>query len=135
MHKLAIVGSRAYTNKSKMMAIIENYRNEYPGFTIVSGGCPKGADFLAKEIAMELGINYQEFPPAHARYNEYCVLEPHNYGKSYDVNNFFDRNTKIAEHCDHLIAFVVKDVVANGTMDTVTKARKLNKHVNVHIDE
>lgn len=90
---------------------------------------------MGKQIALELGISYQEYAPAHAKYNQYCVNSLDFYNKPYNVGNFFQRNTQIAENCDHLIAFVIKDVRCNGTMDTFNKAKKLDKQVFLFEDE
>lgn len=133
--KLGIIGSRAYKNKARIRKIVDFYINQYKDITIVSGGCPDGGDALAKSVAIEMGVKYEEFPPKHASHNQYCILPVENYGKSFHVGNFFERNTLIAENCDHLIAFIVKGVKANGTMDTVGKARKLDKKVFVFEDE
>ena len=135
--KLAVVGSRSYTNQSRIRKIVDKYIEQYGAgnLTIVSGGCPKGADFLGKKIALELGLLYEEHAPAHARYNQHCVLPPDSYNKPYNVGNFFQRNTQVAENCDHLVAFVIKDVRCNGTMDTVNKAYKLKKQVFIYEDD
>ena len=129
MLKLAIVGSRQYTNQNRIKAIVEKYINQYGDLTIISGGCPQGADLFGKQIALELGLPYKEYAPIHAKYNQYCVLKPENYNKSYNVGNFFQRNSEIAKNCDHLLAFVVKGLKCSGTMDTYTKAKNLNKQV------
>lgn len=120
-----------------MRQVIEKYITQYgaDNLTIVSGGCPKGADFLGKKIALELGLRYEEHAPAHARYNQYCVLPPDSYNKPYNVGNFFQRNAEVAKSCDHLAAFVIKGVRCNGTMDTYGKAQKLNKQVFLFEDE
>jgi len=134
--RLAIVGSRAYRNKERIQKIVEKYVAQYTTgvITIISGGA-QGADALAKEIALEMGIRYEEYPPIHSRHNKYCTYPPDHYNKPYHVRNFFERNTHIAETCDHLIAFIVKDVKANGTMDTVEKARRFIKKVFVFEDD
>jgi predicted Rossmann fold nucleotide-binding protein DprA/Smf involved in DNA uptake len=131
---LAIVGSRKYKNRDRIEKVVNFYIKNYGEITIVSGGCPDGGDFLAKDIALSLKIKYHEFPPIHFKHNEYCVSSEDQYDKSYHVSNFFNRNTQIAKHCDHLIAFVIKNVKSNGTMDTVTKARKFGKKVTVFED-
>jgi predicted Rossmann fold nucleotide-binding protein DprA/Smf involved in DNA uptake len=134
--RLAIVGSRAYRNKERIEKIVEKYISQYTAanLTIISGGA-QGADALAREIALEKGIHYEEYPPAHSQHNQYCTYPSDQYNKPYHVRNFFDRNTHIAETCDHLVAFVVKDLKANGTMDTVGKAHRLKKQVFVYEDE
>lgn len=145
MYKLAIIGSRKYNNKEKIREVIldkqvrqqrkielygpndiKKARNDFL-LEIVSGGCPTGADLYAKELALELGIPYVEFPPAHARWNEYCLKGKECYSHIYKTEYFFARNTEIAEYCDSGVAFICKGVKANGTMDTVNKICKLGK--------
>ena len=127
--KLAIIGSRAYTNRNRVEHTINKYVERYgvENLEIISGGCPNGGDFLAKDIALSKNLKYIEFPPIHSKYNCYCIHPPEEYNQPYHVSNFFSRNTQIAEYCEHLAAFVVDGVKANGTMDTVAKATKLNK--------
>jgi predicted Rossmann-fold nucleotide-binding protein len=135
--KLAVVGSRAYTNEKKVKRLLELYIKQY-GFenvTVVSGGCPDGADFLARKVALEMGLDYVEFPPKHRPHNPYCILPPEEYNKPYHVSNFFVRNSQIAEHCEHLVAFVVHGIKANGTMDTYNKAKKLGKKCFLYEDK
>lgn len=135
--KLGIVGSRSYTNSSRIKAIIEKYIEKYgaENLSIVSGGCPDGADSLVKNLALDMGLDYKEFPPIHSKHNSYCILPPENYNKPYHVGNFFTRNGQIAEFVEHLLAFVVHGIKANGTMDTVKKATKLGKQVLVLEDK
>lgn len=135
--KLGIVGSRSYTNKDRMKVVIEKYIEKYgkDNLTIVSGGCGSGGDFLAKELALEMGVDYKEYPPIHSKHNSYCILPEENYNKPYQVSNFFARNSQIAEYVEHLVAFIVKGIKASGTQDTIRKARKLGKQVLVLEDK
>ena len=132
--KLAIVGSREYVNIDRIRKIVNKYIEKYKDLVIISGGCPKGADYLGKQIALELNIPYHEYAPRHAQYNQYCVMPKDHYNKPFNVGNYFERNTEVAKNCDHLIAFVIKDVKCNGTMDTVGKARKFDKQVLIFED-
>lgn len=133
---LGIVGSREYKNPQRIKNVIDHYISNFgkENITIVSGGCPNGADLLAKKLAIAMELKYIEYPPAHAEYNKHCVLPSNNYGKKYHVVNFFERNTKIAEACDHLTAFTVSGSKCNGTMDTVNKAKKFKKQVTIFED-
>lgn len=135
--RVGIVGSRSYTNEKRIRVVLEKYIEKYgaENLEVVSGGCPDGADSLAKDLALEMGLVYKEFPPIHANHNSYCVLPKENYNKPYHVSNFFTRNGQIAEYVDHLVAFVVNGIKANGTNDTVRKADKLDKKVLVLEDE
>ena len=68
--KVGIVGSRKYENRKKIKDFIFKLKNEKGSDTIiVSGGCPTGADRYAKKYALELGLQYEEYPPAHQPHN------------------------------------------------------------------
>ena len=72
--KIAIVGSRVYTNNLRIKNFIYELKVKYKDeVEIVSGGQKEGADGYAKKYALELGMNYKEFPPAHYNWN---VLDP-----------------------------------------------------------
>lgn len=121
MTNIGFVGSRAYTNRAKirevMLACVEEYGKE--GFTVVSGGCPDGADALAKAVAIELGLKYREYAPAHFKYQPHMVGEPSDYGKIYSASNYHIRNEKIAKNCKIVLAFVVKGKSRRGTDSTL----------------
>ena len=64
--RVGIVGSRKYENRRKIKEFIFKLKSEKGLNTIiVSGGCKTGADRYAKKYALELGLQYQEFPPFH----------------------------------------------------------------------
>ena len=126
--KIAIVGSRKYENRKKIKDFIFKLKQEKgEDTTIVSGGCKDGADKYAKKYALELGLQYEEYPPAHFQHNLYCRLGEHNYGKPYSVKNFFARNKQIAIHSDYVVAFIPSGDDSNGTNNTLEYAKKFNK--------
>ena len=125
--KIGIVGSRKWTNKEKVQDVVDQCLARYgQNLTVVSGGA-KGADSLGKLVALEKGLRYIEYNPAHEAWNEYSGKPKEWYGKEYRVGNFFERNTFIAEDSDILFAFIPEGWQSNGTMDTVGKAKKMNK--------
>jgi hypothetical protein len=130
MINIGIVGSRKYTNKISVETIvnkcIEKYRVE--NICIISGGAI-GADALGKIVALEKNLKYKEYNPAHTSWNEYSGKPKKFYGKPYNVGQFFERNSFIAEDSNLLFAFIPAGHQSNGTMDTVNKANKLNKPV------
>ena len=126
--KIAIIGSRRYENKRKIKEFIFKLKQEHGEKTIiVSGGCKQGADKYAKKYALELGLQYEEYPPAHHSYNLYCPLGEHNYGKPYHVSNFFKRNKQIAIYSEIVVGFIPKGVESKGTMSTINYAKKFEK--------
>ena len=125
--KVGIVGSRAYTNKKKIKNLIFDIKQKYPESEIVSGGQQDGADGYAKKFALELGMNYVEFPPSHYSWNMHCKLPATKYNKPYYVSNYFKRNKQIAEYSDIVIAFIPDGVESRGTMSTIKYAIKEKK--------
>ena len=129
--KVGIVGSRAYTNMKKVKDLIFDIKQKNPDAEIVSGGQREGADGFAKKFALELGMNYVEFPPVHYRWNMHCKLPASQYDRPYYVTNYFKRNKLIAEYSDIIVAFIPKGVVSKGTMNTIHHAEKQKKLIKI----
>lgn len=111
---IGIVGSRRRDSDLDWMICCDEFAKVYkPGDAIVSGGCPKGADAFAEQIARMHGLTIVIH---HADWN--------GIGKAAG----FVRNTKIAQDCDVLIALVASDR-SGGTEDTIKKAMKLKRKV------
>ena len=126
--KVAIVGSRRYENKKKIKDFIFKLKQEYGVATIIgSGGCKQGADKYAKKYALELGLQYEEYPPFHEVHNLYCPLPESRYGKPYSVKYFHARNKIIAGMSDYVVAFIPDGIASNGTMSTINYAKKFKK--------
>ena len=126
--KIGIIGSRKYENKTQIKEFIFKLKEKYSeNLVIISGGCKDGADKHAKRYALEFDIKYEEYPPAHHRYNSYCVLPDDFYNKPYKVQNYFDRNKQIAKNSEVIVGFIPDGIKSNGSMDTIKHAKKLNK--------
>ena len=58
--KVAIVGSRTYTNRKKIKEFIFNLKQKFgKELVVVSGGQKDGADGYAKKYSLEFNINYE----------------------------------------------------------------------------
>ena len=126
--KVGIVGSRKYENRQKIKEFIFKLKQEHgEDTTIISGGCKEGADKYAKKYALELGLQYEEYPPAHFSHNLYCPFGEHNYGKPYHVSNYFKRNKQIAIYSDIIVGLIPNGVESKGTMSTINYAEKFDK--------
>ena len=126
--RVGIVGSRKYENRKKIKEFIFKLKTDKGANTIiVSGGCKTGADRSAKKYALELGLQYQEFPPFHETWNIYCPKDKKDYGKPYNVKNFFARNKIIAAYSDYVVAFIPRGVESKGSMSTISYAKKFGK--------
>ena len=126
--KIAIVGSRRYENKKKIKDFIFKIKQEKGQDTIiVSGGAKDGADKYAKKYALELGLQYEEYPPFHEVHNLYCTMPESRYDKPFSMKNFFARNKIIAGTSDFVVGFIPEGVEGRGTMNTISYAKKFKK--------
>jgi len=126
--RVAIVGSRQYTNKRRIQEFIFKLKEKYGDeLEIVSGGQKDGADGYAKKYALEFDTKYSEFPPVHYTYNQHCVLESYKYSRPYAVWHYHDRNKHIAEYTDVMVAFIPKGITSKGTESAIKEAVKKEK--------
>ena len=126
--KIGIVGSRRYENKKKIKDFIFKLKQEHGTDTIiVSGGCKNGADKYAKKYALELGLQYEEYPPFHDVHNLYCTMPSSRYSRPYSIKNFHARNKIIAGTSDFVVAFIPEGIISDGTLSTLNYAKKFDK--------
>lgn len=113
---VAIVGSRRYPSLSRVEdAIIEAARSTWlaSGVLVVTGDA-SGVDEVVARTARALKLPLRIY-----------AADWKTYGKAAGPI----RNTELAKACDRLIAWW--DGHSRGTLDTVSKARRLGKHVRV----
>jgi len=95
--------------------------NLYDKLEIVSGGGKYGVEKNVREICLEFGIEYTEFPPFHYKWNQYCHLPIFKYDKEYNMKHFFVQNKLIVEYVD-LVIFFTED-------EEITKVKDLKRLV------
>ena len=122
--KLAVVGSRGFKNDYLLTTILDNIMAETEITEIVSGGA-KGADSLAEMYAKGMNIKIKIFPVDWNDMTEPCLKKRNSRGQYFNALSGHNRNTKIVEHADKVIAFW--DGKSPGTKNTIDKAKKLNK--------
>ena len=130
--KVAIVGSRDYQNIRKIKDTLFQLKQKFGDkLIIISGGAKHGADKFARKYALEFGMRYREFNPAHTTKNLYSAMSDDYYEKPYHVSQFHHRNMLIARDCDVMMAFIGKYDSSNGSMSAIKQAKKLNKPVTI----
>ena len=130
--KVAIIGSRMYENIRKIKDTLFQLKQKFgDDLIIVSGGAKDGADKFARKYAIEFGINYKEFNPAHTVKNLYSAMSDNYYNKTYHVSQFHHRNMLIARYCDVMIAFIPNKGDSNGSLSAIKNAKKLKKPVTI----
>ena len=130
--KVAVIGSRNYENirkiKESLFQLKQKFRDK---LIIISGGAQHGADKFARKYALEFGIKYKEFNPAHTVKNLYSAMSDDYYEKPYHVSQFHHRNMLIARDCDVMMAFIPNGADSGGSMSAIKRAKKLNKKVTI----
>lgn len=126
--RLAIVGSRNYTNKNRVYHEINECRKFHEITEIVSGGAA-GADTFGVDYAKEHRIKYTVHDAKWDDLSEPCVIKVNSKGKKYNALAGFNRNTDIVDGCDAMIAFW--DGRSPGTLDSIEKARNAKKKLRV----
>jgi len=111
MKIIGIVGSRRRNKQKDFNVVWEAFTKVYlKGDWICSGGCPKGADSFAEQLARDYGIPILIFYPDWKGRGRGAGLE---------------RNTDIAKWSNILIACPAEDRTG-GTEDTITKFQKFH---------
>ncbi len=114
--RIGIVGSRRRNSTEDKKLLQKNLLELLDhGDTLVSGGCPVGADYFAEVLSREFNI------PIKIYYPDKSKLDKNSYW-SY-VKMYHNRNTLIADNSDILIALVMPDR-KGGTEDTIKKFLK-----------
>ena len=130
--KVALIGSRDYANVRRIKDTLFQLKQRFAdNLIVISGGAKYGADKYARKYALEFGIQYKEFNPAHTTKNLYSAMSDDYYGKPYHVSQFHHRNMLIAKACDVMMAFIPDGNDANGSLSAIKKVKKLNKPVTI----
>ena len=128
--KCAMIGSRTYENTRKIKDALFQLKNKFKDdLIVISGGAGNGADKYVKKYALEFGIAYKEYNPAHTQYNLYSAMPKGYYGRPYHASQYHHRNRLIAKECDVMMAFVYQGELTSGTESAIKSAKQLNKPV------
>jgi len=120
--KLGIIGSRRRNSLQDKAILKERILSLKPD-SIISGGCPKGADKFAEELAKELSIPIKIFYPQ----------IPKSGGPRWVfVKAYHARNELVAKNSDHLIALVASDR-KGGTENTIGHFKRFHNEKNLEI--
>lgn len=113
--KLAVIGSRDFTNYQLLKRYLDEFQKEYPFDTIISGGA-RGADSLAEKYAKANNLAFFSY-----------LAEWEMYG----ARAGFVRNKEIIRNADMIIAFW--DGTSRGTLHSIKLAEKQRKkHIVIY---
>jgi hypothetical protein len=123
---VGLTGSRTYENKQKIRETIFRLKAKFGDtLEIVSRGDKNGADKYIRKFAIDAGISYKEFNPAHTVKTLYSVMSESYYGKPYHVSQFYHRNQLMSKYCDYIIVF--QEESSDDTNSILEYATKLKK--------
>jgi len=119
MKRIIIIGSRRRNSNKDFEKVKRWFFSIYKnGDKIVSGGCKKGGDKFAENLANTYGIPKKIFKPDYEKYGCPAAL--------------FIRNTKVAKFGSIMIACVAPDRTG-GTEDTIKKFKKFHPKGKIHL--
>lgn len=126
--KLAVVGSRSFTNYEYLKTQVNNLimNKQIIIDEIVSGGA-NGVDKLAEAYADEYKIKKVIIKPDYDNTEMVKKYGKERWGKMAPLA----RNETIAKYADHMIAFPYTKT--NGTENAINHMKKLNKPIDVFI--
>jgi len=113
--RIGVVGSRRRTNRQAVEACIAELSPE----TVVVTGGAEGPDQWAEAAARARGLAVVHRPDLQGVKVYYQAAQRH-----------YDRNQRIIDDCDRVIAFVAADR-KGGTEDTIRRAERAGKPVEV----
>lgn len=130
--KIIIAGSREIQSiKPEHLKMISSLIRDGDMTELVSGMC-HGIDYLAYEYIKENhNILIYECPADWYNLDVYPrLIKRNSLGVKYNVLAGYNRNQKIADYADGLIAFIKNN--SNGTKDMINRMQKLKKLVSVY---
>jgi hypothetical protein len=128
---LIIAGGRKFTNfnaiSNELTKLLENELKEYTVNVIT--GMADGADITGRQVAINMGIAYTDYPADWKNLNvPGAVIRENKYGK-YNARAGHDRNQLMADAANGLLAF--HDGKSTGTRDMIARARRMGLSVRV----
>lgn len=130
--KVAIVGDRKCNDYDLLCRAIQ--KSGFDITEIVSGGA-QGADRLAELYAKKNNLPIKVFP---ADWNntkgKNVIVKVNQWGKKYNANAGFNRNSEIVAYADAVIALQPMGE-SSGTQDTIRKAKQMKIPIYVYEKE
>jgi len=122
--KVIVAGSRHITDYQLVSQVISDTLAKYNiQITEIVSGCAAGVDSLGEQWALENGIKVEPFE---SNWDDITVpnalIRTNKWGKQYNARAGFQRNERMAEYGNVLIA--IWDGKSRGTKDMIDRATK-----------
>jgi|694.fasta_scaffold24705_12 hypothetical protein len=128
MKRIGLIGENTYENKLKIKNILFQLKQKHgTDIEIVSRGTLQGAEKYVKKYALDLGLQYREFNPAHTTHNLYSALNEGFYNKPYKPFNFILRDKMFVSYVDVCICLVEENSSAKNLKTCIVLLEKSEK--------
>lgn len=123
MFKIAIIGSKSCVDKTRQVKeFLFKVKSTYGSTaTILSGGNESGVEKDVKKIALEFGLNYQEYNPSFTGKNSYSALSEDYYKKGFHPTHFQHRYDCLLSQAERLIICECNDAPDKKLYDGILK--------------
>lgn len=103
---VAIIGSPKYENVRKLREFLFTIKEKLgTEVNIISRGNKDGCEKYVRKYALEFGLRYTEYNPAHTTRNLYSGMNDEYYGKPFHPTQSLHQYDCIVKHADKLFYF------------------------------
>ena len=128
--RVIICGSRTYNNQLTVEDVHEAIKKSKFKIKEVVTGEKFNEDVLAYAYAEFKSLPIKEFPVNWDDISNCKVPKTNRYGKQYNPSAGFERNAKMVEYADAIIAFWDENSAAHGTEHIINQAKKVGKPIH-----
>lgn len=124
-----MLGDSHYDKRGHIKDLMFNLKKKFDGKVVIISRGNEGIEQWVKKFAIEFGLYYVEFNPAHTGYTLYSGMEESFYGKPYHYTNILKQYDYIVWNSDKIVYF--GDVSNKKEYDYLNKVlRKNSKKVD-----
>lgn len=104
--RVALIGSQTYENRTEIKDLVWNLKQKVgDDLIIVTRGNKQGVEKWVRKFALEMGVKYIEYNPAHTTMSLYSGMNEDYYGKPYHPTQPLHQYDCVVRNSDKIIYF------------------------------
>ena len=104
--RVALIGSQTYENRTEIKDLVWNLKQKVGDeLIIVTRGNKQGVEKWVRKFALEMGVKYIEYNPAHTTMSLYSGMNEDYYGKPYHPTQPLHQYDCVVRNSDKIIYF------------------------------